>query len=423
MKVVLVNTSEKTGGAAIACRRLKEALETEGVEVKMVVRDKQTQDNTVISVNTSRFRQRLNRMRFLWERLVIWVNNGFSRKNLFAVSLANTGTDITCLPEVREADVIHIHWTNGGFLSLADIRQIFRLGKPVVWTLHDMWMLTGICHYNGGCGHYKTVCENCPQLRFPFRHDLSNRVWKKKKRLLENAGVSFVTCSRWLKEECLQSTLLKQQKVRAIPNAINTSVFRKINKREARQAMNLPPDKQLILFGAERLDKPLKGIAYLIKALNLLAREKPEECSRIEVVIFGKSKTGLPDLPFHTHYIGYVKGEEQVVNMYNAADLYVTPSLEDNLPNTVMEAMACGTPVVGFQTGGIPEMIDHKVNGYVANVRSAEDLVAGILYLLDEAVSAKASEACIRKVETCYSRQKVARQYMQVYRESGSSNM
>lgn len=417
MNVVFVNTSEKTGGAAIACGRLQKALELKGIHVELVVRDKQTVDDTVVSVNTSWLRLKQNRMRFLWERLVIWINNGFSRKNLFSVSLANSGQDISRLSVIQQADIIHLHWVNAGFLSLRDIRKLLELGKPIVWTLHDMWILTGICHCTGDCDRYKEICRYCPLLRFPFRYDLSNRTWKKKKRLLEKSRISFVTCSRWLLEKSSQSTLLGQQKLISIPNPINTDVFKITDKAEARQKLGLPADKCLLLFGAERADNPMKGITYLIEALRLLAQKMPEACSRVEVVIFGKSKVDLPELPFRSHYVGYIREEERIVAMYNAANVYVTPSLEDNLPNTVMEALACGTPVVGFRTGGIPEMVDHRVNGYMANYKDSMDLMEGIYQTLFEADSAVLSREARQKVLNCYAEDKIAAAYLNLYEQ------
>ena len=138
MKVVLLNTSELTGGAAVAANRLMKALRKSGVEASMLVRDRKTDDPHVVSIDDSRMKRRLNFLRFVWERLVILICNLFSRKNLFQVSIANTGTDLSKHPLVQEADVIHLHWINQGFLSLADIRKLINTGKPIVWTLHDL---------------------------------------------------------------------------------------------------------------------------------------------------------------------------------------------------------------------------------------------------------------------------------------------
>ena len=160
MRVILINTSERIGGAAIAANRLMEALKGQGIKAKMLVRDKQTQSSTVVAL-----RQNWRMVgQFVWERVVIWAANRFSRQNLFAVDIANTGNDITALPEFQQADIVHLHWVNQGMLSLKDIRKILDSGKPVVWTMHDMWPCTGICHYARRCDHYRTACHNCPYL-------------------------------------------------------------------------------------------------------------------------------------------------------------------------------------------------------------------------------------------------------------------
>ena len=177
MNVLIVNTSELTGGAAVAANRLMKALGNSGVKVKMMVRQKQTDNPDVVAVG-SKFG---NFLRFCYERLVIFLNNRLSRRNLFAVSIANTGIDITKTREFREADVIHLHWINQGMLSLRNIRQILDSGKPVVWTMHDMWPATAICHYAHACKKYENKCENCPTiLQNGLKIDLSDKIWKRK---------------------------------------------------------------------------------------------------------------------------------------------------------------------------------------------------------------------------------------------------
>ena len=157
MRVLLINTSERMGGAAIAASRLLEALKNHGIKAKMLVRDKETDQITVVPLRQSWWLV----WKFVWERVVIWMANRFSRKDLFAVDIANTGTDITALPEFQQADVIHLHWINQGMLSMQGVRKILESGKPVVWTMHDLWPCTGICHYTRGCDHYRTECHNC----------------------------------------------------------------------------------------------------------------------------------------------------------------------------------------------------------------------------------------------------------------------
>ena len=190
MRVLIINTAERIGGAAIAANRLMEALKNNGIKAKMLVRNKQTDQVTVVALKKSWRRI----WQFTWERIVIWAANGFKRHNLFAVDIANTGTDITSLPEFRQADVIHLHWINQGMLSLKDIQRILASGKPVVWTMHDMWPFTGICHYSGECEKYTSQCHDCPLLLKPHHHDLSGKTFHKKQKLYATAPITFIAC-------------------------------------------------------------------------------------------------------------------------------------------------------------------------------------------------------------------------------------
>ncbi len=413
MRVLIINTSERIGGAAIAASRLMEALKNNGIKAKMLVRDKQTDQMTVIELKKSC----LNIWKFIWERIVIWKANHFKRHELFSVDIANTGIDVTSLPEFKQADVIHLHWINQGMLSLRNIQQILESGKPVVWTMHDMWPFTGICHYAGACERYQTECRNCPLLYGNgHKKDLSYRTFQKKKRLLEKANITFIACSRWLESMAKKSELLKGQTITNIPNAINTNLFKPRNKQEARKKCSLPEDKKLLLFGSLKITDKRKGVEYLIKACELLCRKYPEMKEQLGVVVMGKQAQQMAELiPFPVYNMDYVSDEKKLVDIYNAIDLYVTPSLQDNLPNTIVESMACGVPCVGFNVGGIPQMIDHLHNGYVAEYQSAEDFANGIHWALSEGEYQYLSEEACRKAVSCYSESAVSKKYIDIY--------
>lgn len=415
MKVLLINTSERLGGAAIACNRLMHALQKNGVEVNMLVRDKMTNDRAVTTVSSTKFRKGVNRFRFLWERMVIWANNGFSRDNLFAVSIAGTGTDISAMPLVKEADVIHLHWINSGFLSLKDIRKLLSLGKPVVWTMHDMWPCTGICHHARECEKFRTGCAGCPFLRFPGAKDLSYKIFNKKKDLSYDK-ITFVPCSHWLENRARQSMLLKQSEVCAIPNPLDVYFYRPLDKKHAKGIFGISVSKLTLLFGAAKISDPRKGYEYFFRALELLTKTYPEYNDKIELIIFGASCLQLPaGIPYRVHFVGYVNEPHKIVSLYNAADVYVIPSLEENLPNMVMEAMSCGTPVAGFNTGGIPEMIDHLQNGYVAEYKNSTDLMQGICWLLFGTDRSLLAQKAREKVVECYSEERVSHLYLELY--------
>ena len=413
MRVLIVNTSERTGGAAVAANRLMKALNNNGVKAKMLVRDKESDALTVVGLPKSP----MLHWHFLWERFVIFCKLHFSRKHLFEVDIANTGSDITRLREFQEADVIHLHWINQGMLSLKGIQKILRSGKPVVWTMHDIWPATAICHLTLGCHYFINRCANCKYLPGGGgSSDLSSRIWQKKQQILADGNIYYVACSRWLESEAKSSALLKGQKITSIPNPIDTHIYKKGNKQEARQRLGLPLDKKLILFASQRVTNVNKGMSYLVDACRQLGDLTKDLC---EVVILGgHAEEVLEQLPMKAHPLGYINDEQRVVDVYNAADVFVLPSLSENLPNTIMEAMACGVPCVAFKVGGIPEEIDHLKNGYVAAYRDAADLAKGIAWVLQEADYESLSSQAVHKVTHCYSQQSVAVKYLDVYQQA-----
>ena len=416
MRVLIVNTSEKTGGAAVAANRLMEALKNNGVKAKMLVRDKETDQITVVGLSHSARRQ----WSFLWERFVIYVHSHFSRKHLFEIDIANTGNDITKLREFQEADVIHLHWINQGMLSIKGIHKILESGKPVVWTMHDIWPATAICHYTRGCSYYKTRCHNCKLLpNGGSNNDLAAKIWNKKKRILGDHNIHFVTCSHWLENVAKQSALLTGQNISCIPNAIDTHIFRPIDKKDARMMAGLPLDKRIILFVSQRVTDRRKGMDYFIEAINQLAEHQPQlKENTVIALLGGHSEDIISQLHLPAYPLGYINDEKKIVSIYNAADVFVLPSLEDNLPNTLMEAMACGIPCIGFKTGGIPEMIDHKKNGYVATLADVKDLENGISWVLNDADYDQLCKNALHKVNICYSQHSVAMKYIEVYNQT-----
>lgn len=415
MRILIVNTSERTGGAAVAAGRLMDALNACGIEARMLVGKKETHRDCVVGLDGRLAR----RWHFLWERLCVFLGLRLSRQRLFEIDIANSGSDITRLPEFKRADVIHLNWINQGMLSLNDIRKILDSGKPVAWTMHDLWPAAGICHYARGCEAFKTGCGHCPLLPGGGSEgDLSHRVWKKKRKIYANRNIHFVTCSRWLEGQARQSGLLAGLRVSSIPNTIDTSVFAPGDMAAARRRTGLPEDKRVILFVSHRVTDGRKGMDYFTRALERLVEERPAARKDTVVAILGGESEAVAErLPLEACPLGYVGDDAAIVDIYRSADLYVLPSLEDNLPNTIMEALACGLPCVGFRVGGIPEMIDHSKNGYVAAYKDTDDLARGMAWVLYEADRRALAAECVRKVERCYSQQSVAMRYTEVYNE------
>ena len=414
MKVTLINTSDAGGGAPAACMRLLKALELQQVDAMLQVQEKKTAEPLVESIANDFWSRLKANFNFFYERLpFIWFK-AKDRSVRFAFSTADAGTDITGQPDILSADILHLHWTNSGFLSIKNLKQLFLTGKPVVWTLHDMWAFTGGCHYSGECDHFKHECGNCWMLRGPHNEDLSYRGFFRKKYMLKAAkNVVFVTCSHWLADVARTSALLRGFRIETIPNPIDTEIFSPKDNNETRKKLNISPTSKVILFGAANIMDRRKGINYLVEALTIL---KNNYSGEVDIVIFGKNKEfDTSILPYKVHQAGIITSQTELAALYSLADVFVSPALEDNLPNTVMEALACATPVVAFNTGGIPDMVDHFNNGYLAEYKSADDFATGIRFVLNAGKTGKLAANARKKVLDNFSDEKVARQYMAVY--------
>ncbi len=420
MKVLLINTSDKTGGAARACNRLFRALLNAGVDAKFLVKDKSSDAVDIQSITKYSFSRLKSKSKFIFERLTIYPSLK-NKRDLFFFSPANTGFNISNHPLVQEADVIHLHWINQGFLSLNDIQKLIELKKQIVWTLHDMWAFTGGCHYSRGCLNFQNKCGKCPILNGRNEHDLSNKTWNKKNSIFsQKNNLSFVTCSNWLSGIAMQSSLLKNHPVYSVPNPIDIDFFKPIPKKEARDYFKLDEDKFYILFGALNMEDERKGFKYFSDALKLIADKEPGSLKKIELIVFGKSKQEHSNtFGFKVNYLGFITSPELLNAAYNAASIFVLPSLEDNLPNTIMESLSCGVPVVAFNIGGIPEMIEHGKNGILVEPQSSNDLAEGILKIFNGEINYEMlSKNAREKVLNEFTNEKVAEQYIDIYKRA-----
>ncbi|MCK5136196.1 MAG: glycosyltransferase [Bacteroidales bacterium] len=311
-------------------------------------------------------------------------------KNYGNFTIPVLGSNINSIEQILDADLIYFHWILGGFLNLKRIEQILKLGKPVVFVMHDMWMITGGCHYSFTCEKYKSECSRCPALKKQKRTDLSTFQFRKKAKLYSKyKNLHFISPSKWLFNCSKQSKLLRDKLILYIPNAIDSEVFKPVNKKLARKVLNIDTEDRIISFGSVSIESPYKGWPYLIKALSQLSHDN--DFKDITVLVFGSdyNKKLANSIPFKTRFLGFLKDEFSMVLAYNAADVFVVPSLADNQPTTVMESLCCGTPVVGFDIGGLPDMIKHGHNGYLSKYKDPDDLVNGIKYCFNNDIRGK----------------------------------
>ncbi|MBD3795835.1 MAG: glycosyltransferase family 4 protein [Epsilonproteobacteria bacterium] len=408
MKILIVNTSDIEGGAARAAYRLHKALLGSGVDSQMLVLDKSSDDYTVIGAST-KLQKAIGKLRPMLDSLPARFYKGRT-KTLFSSSWFGFSHIVDKINEINP-DVVHLHWICGGMMTIEDISKI---KPPIVWSLHDMWAFTGGCHYDEECGRYKEACGNCKVLGSEKEKDLSRKIWHiKEKTFAKIQNMTMVGLSRWLTECAEKSTLLRDTKVVNLPNPINTNTFKPFDKEKARELWNLPCDKRLVLFGAMgATSDPRKGFHELSIAMGQLTSKD------IEFVVFGSSQPqNSPDFGFKTHYLGSLADDVSLVTLYSAVDTMVVPSLQENLSNAIMESLACGTPVVGFDIGGNSDMIEHQRNGYLAKPFESKDLADGIEWVLN---TPNYDELCVNgreKVVREFDSEVVAGKYIKLYEE------
>ncbi|MGM0377123.1 MAG: glycosyltransferase [Bacteroidota bacterium] len=419
MKVLHINQSDSTGGAAIAAMRLLDALRTGGTDAQMLVLRSSGEHPAVNSLVQTK-RQELRRdLKFLAE-VFSYIPYEKDKKQRFAFSSARFGYDLSQHPLVREADVLHLHWVNQGMLSLRGLEKLLRLGKPIVWTLHDTWPFTGGCHYPGSCGGFTVTCGHCPLLKNPGEKDLSARQHKRKEAIYENASMTFVGCSKWIKEMAEKSSLVKKDlkhSVGHVFNPLDISLFAPAaDSQVVREELGLPVDKTLVLFGAANARDPRKGADLLMRTFRNLYQTHPHLKNQLELVAFGKNVSTFKDqVSFRLHSFDVVNSQEEMARLYQAADMFVLPSQQDNLPNTVVESLSCGTPVVAFRTGGAPEMVQHGRTGYLAEAGKWREFKNGVISLMES--SQQAGALAREFARQNFDPQIVAAQYRGIYEQ------
>lgn len=417
MKVLSVCTNDSSGGAARAAHRIHEGVRALGVESRMFVKDKQSNDENVVPLAEFVPSHPLckvgdwvaKKVKNKWQHAQ-W-NRYPQRDDVFMSDLRSTRLH-GALQEL-DYDVLHLHWINQRFVPLPELKKTH---KPIVWTLHDSWPFTGICHLPYECKGYQKACGCCPFLHSDEANDLSHQVWANKRRCYAGLDLHIVAPSRWLADCARNSALFHDADIRVIPNCVNTDVFCPGVREEACAHLGLDPVKRYVAFGAVNvLTDENKGLKELVLALNRL--EDSSVCQDLELLVYGtESMDGFPNVPFPVRCLGVIKQEEQMVNVYRCASLTVVPSRSENLSCTIMESLSCGTPVAAFDIGGNGDMIDHKENGYLARERDDVDLANGILWCLENNSDGALSKAARQKVLDNYTPEIVARQYESLYR-------
>ena len=387
--------AQDVGGAGNAAYRLHKGLQMSGVHSTLLVVNKQTEDSSVKVVYTP---GSLSGIKERWNAIL----EGYPLRPEGLEFFSDTASDIRLdlVREIQSANIVHLHWA-AGMIDYPRMPDALKK-KTVVWTLHDMNPFTGGCHYAGDCRKYRGSCGACPQLGSVADEDLSRNIWNEKSRAFRGLNINIVTPSRWMGECARESRLFSGLPVTVIPNGFPLDVFKPYPKAAARRSLGVADSDRVILFGADSVVNARKGFKYLILALNKF--EAADSDKEVVFAFFGYSPEAVGlETECRILDLGIISDENRLAEVYSAADLFVIPSLEDNLPNTVIESMACGVPVVGFSSGGIPEMVEHRKTGYLVETGDMDGLIKGIEWIL------KSHDAGIDFVTVC--RQKAIAEY------------
>ncbi|MFA7658240.1 MAG: glycosyltransferase [Candidatus Gastranaerophilaceae bacterium] len=343
-----------------------------------------------------------------WQELLFEVGNKLGYQDFFHLnSFGIKGTEV-----FKSCDILHLHNMHGGYFSPFALPELTAL-KPTIWTLHDEHTLTGHCACFYDCEKWITGCENCPDLAgYPeIENDSTNLIWHLKQKIYENSNITFVCPSNWLKTEA-QKGLLKNQDIRLIPNGIDENIFYNFDKIQMRKELGLPIDKKILMFSASGGTlNPQKGGWYIKQVVEYYKNRDD-----ILLMSLGTMEEKMKEGNFLD--IAFTSSQEELAKYYSASDLFIYPTLTDNLPFVVLESLSCGTPVISFNTGGVPEEIEHMKTGYIANYKDTEDFIKGIdIFLNDENLMEKACKEARKSILKTFTKDKAVDNYINLYDE------
>ena len=414
MKIVHLNTEDISGGAARATYRLHTGLKRLGHESSLFVMNSKSNDPTVLTFKPAmdlltRVRRRVRR-RQITRDFARYRQSRPGGCEIFSDDRSEYGADL--VRQLPPCDVINLHWI-AGFLDYQAFFSSIPQRTPIVWRLADMNPLTGGCHYDDGCGKFKQACGSCPQLGSTEEKDFSRKILERKQavfRSLEPGRLHIVALCQWMAGQVKQSPLLSKFPVTLIPNGVDTEEFAPRDCRMARELLGIPRDMRVALFAADDAANRRKGFSLLLESLSQVGDK-----DNVFLVSVGSGEPHVKVQLPHLH-LGHV--EYRWLSLaYSAADVFVIPSLQDNLPNTVLESMACGTPVIGFAVGGIPDMVRHETTGRLVAPFDVGALRAAIVDLLHDPVKRKEMGVNCRRIAVEeYSLELQARRYSELYK-------
>lgn len=402
---ILHLTTDDFGGAGRAALRLHQALLKQGIDSQVLVQNKKSDFSQVQCLTHTKKQKILAIIRSYFDQIPLkfYVK---STNEVFSSAFFPKNRDLIKVIEKINPDLIHIHWINAGFINPSDL---LNFNKPIFWSLHDTNPFTGGCHYPPStCTNFLEKCGKCPFLQSNFRFDLSFLNYKKKEKQYKKIkNMTINGLSRWITSEAYRSSLFKDKKIINLPNTIDTQFYRPIDQRQSRKLLNIPNDGKIIIgFGAISATQDIrKGYTQLLKILTRLPNK-----NKYRLVVFGSNKNDCM-VDIETIFLGHLYDDLTLMVAYNTLDLFIVPSLVENLSNTIMESLSCGVPVVAFDTGGNIDLIDHKKNGFLA--QNLDDMLSGISWCI--ANRKEISQRARKKIDVFFNYQTVANQYIDAY--------
>ena len=411
MHVVFLSTNQTKGGAAIATNRYFDAYRSIGKRASYATPHVQKAGDGIVDLKHS----------FLKRKFVKYLIKGEKKKTLRRKIPGEGYWSVSKTPrfhqkkiEKLKPDLLCLNWVNDDFLS---VREIGRFKAPIVWVFHDLWAVTGGCHYPGDCPGFQTGCGNCPKLKYAHNQDWSRHLWIRKYKNWADKNITILCPSNWMAQQVKKSKLFGNNRIEVCPYSIELDIFKPMDNQGLRASLGIKPHQKILLFGAvNSMHDTRKGGHLLVEALKKLENRVPAD--DLVFLVFGaKESPALESVPYRVVNLGFIGEKEELAKYYSASTAFVLPSLEDNLPNTVLESLGCGTPVVAFNIGGISDMIDNHSNGFLIDridTSLLADSLEEIVKMPDEKYH-KMQAAARKKIEDDYSPHVVGKKLNEIF--------
>jgi len=419
MLISIINTRDISGGAGRAAYRLHKGLRHLNQKSIMIVKEKQSTDKDVLQVIPNSILYQYDTTIFnAIQHELIYQNRTPISNTIF--SIPYPGYNISNTSVIKNSDIINLHWINN-FQSIETISGILKKNIPVVWTLHDQNPFTGGCHYSADCNQYSKDCKDCPQLKVNI-NDLPFMVLKHRKERLNRKNLTIVTPSKWLANCAKKSKAFADLRIEVIPNSLEIDTFKPISKKKAKRSLGIDPENIILLFGVQSLKEKRKGFEEIKKTISFCQQDyrfkNLLEVGKINLLTFGLTNKSELDLAIPLTNLDFVKSDLELANIYSASDIFILPSLEDNLPNTLLESMACGTPVLGFEVGGIPDVIKNGITGYTVPVHNCESLGKSLMDLIfKEKIRNEMCQNCRKLMVNKFQLKHQAQNYLDLFKD------